>query len=209
MGFGSPSLKGKALQWLAQREHSRAELQSKLLRHVRKVSRQAEMQTLTSTSPQKDPPGRGFAGRHGFDPVAEPVAGWGDAPCSDPAEAAAVHCALEQAKIAQVLDDLAAAGLQSDTRTAQSMARTKGSRYGVHRLKQQLQAKGLASELVAHTVAEARGSEFERALDIWRRRYGEPAQDPAERMRQVRFLTARGFDGDIVRRVVRGAQETD
>ncbi len=34
MGFAAPSLKGRALRLLAQREHSRAELQAKLARHV-------------------------------------------------------------------------------------------------------------------------------------------------------------------------------
>ena len=34
MGFTTPSLKGRALRLLSQREHSRAELQRKLARHV-------------------------------------------------------------------------------------------------------------------------------------------------------------------------------
>lgn len=33
MGFSAPSLKGRALRWLAQREHSRAELERKLRPH--------------------------------------------------------------------------------------------------------------------------------------------------------------------------------
>ena len=34
MAFGAPSVKGRALRYLAQREHSRAELERKLARHV-------------------------------------------------------------------------------------------------------------------------------------------------------------------------------
>ena len=108
-----------------------------------------------------------------------------------------------------MLEELAAAGLQSDVRTAQSLARTQGRRYGVHRLKQQLKAKGLAEELVAQTVGEARLTELARAQEIWRRRFGEPAKDRAETARQVRFLSARGFDADVVRRIVRGVEELD
>ncbi|HWT19538.1 MAG TPA: recombination regulator RecX, partial [Variovorax sp.] len=33
MAFGAPSLKGRALRLLSQREHSRAELERKLARH--------------------------------------------------------------------------------------------------------------------------------------------------------------------------------
>ncbi len=176
MGFGTPSLKGKALQWLAQREHSRAELQGKLLRHAAKTQRKAA-QTAAS-------------------PAAGPTFEQEDGPA-------------HQADITRVLDELAAAGLQCDSRAAASLARTKSSRYGVHRLKQQLQAKGLAADLVAQTVGAARDTEFERAREIWRRRYGEPAQDMAQRARQMRFLIARGFDSDVVRRVVGGAAHSD
>jgi regulatory protein len=40
----SRSLKGRALQWLAQREHSRAELRRKLMRHALAEARAAEVQ---------------------------------------------------------------------------------------------------------------------------------------------------------------------
>lgn len=172
MGFSTLSLKGKALQCLAQREHSRAELQEKLRRHAANALRKAQ-QTAPSDAAPDD------AG------------------------------AQTQADIKRTLDDLAAAGLQSDTRAAQSIARSKSPRYGVHRLKQHLQAKGLEAGLIAQTVGQARLTELERAQDIWRRRFGEPATDMAERARQVRFLSARGFDADVVRRVVRGVDEVD
>ncbi len=191
MGFGAPSLKGKALQWLAQREHSRAELQQKLQRHASKPLR------------------FGKAGRAADAPESVDADGAQAAQAADDAARVVAAVALEQAKIIPLLDELAAAGLQSDTRAAHSVARTKGSRYGVHRLKQQLQAKGLAAELVAATVGAARDTEFERAQALWLRRYGQVAQDLTERLRQVRFLTARGFDSDVVRRVVRGTVDND
>lgn len=182
MSFGSLSLKGKALRCLSQREHSRAELQTKLLRHAIQALR------------------KGMAPRAGS---AATVAA-----AADDADAHSQK-ALQKRAIEKVLDDLAAAGLQSDTRAAESLARTKSSRYGEHRLRQQLQAKGLDSELVAYTVGQTRATEFERAQDLWRRRFGEPTQDLAERARQTRFLTARGFDSDVIRRVVRGAEDRD
>jgi regulatory protein len=47
-------------------------------------------------------------------------------------------------------------------------------------------------------------SEFERAHALWVRRYGQVADTPEERVRQHRFLTARGFGAEVVRRVIRG-----
>lgn len=108
------------------------------------------------------------------------------------------------AAIAAVLDDLQAHGLLDDDRTAATLVRAKASRFGAHRLRRDLRARGIApqqAEAALHAVA---GSEIERARQIWQRRFGEVARDPAERARQARFLAGRGFSGDCIRRVIGG-----
>jgi len=150
MSFGVLSVKGRALRYLAQREHSRAELERKLARHV------------------QDSEG-----------------------------------ASAQAQISAALDDLSAKGLLSEARVAASVLAGQGQRYGWRRLKQTLQAKGLAPELVSSTLQQARATELERAREVWRRRFGTPPLDAAERARQMRFLAGRGFDGDVISRVLR------
>lgn len=107
-------------------------------------------------------------------------------------------------RIAAALDELQAHGLLSDERAAASVLAGQGARYGARKLRQTLQAKGLAPDLVAATLQQARGSELERAREVWRRRFGTPATDAAGRARQMRFLAGRGFDADIIRRVVQG-----
>ncbi len=154
MAFGSLSVKGRALRYLAQREHSRAELEAKLARHV-------------EDTPQ----------------------------------------ASAAARIAAALDELSAHGLIDEARVAASVLNSQAPRCGARRLKQTLQSKGLDPALVAATLQQVRGSEFERARDIWRRRFGVPPADAAERARQMRFLAGRGFDGDVIRRVVQAKDE--
>lgn len=166
MGFGSLSVKGRALRYLAQREHSRAELARKLARTVQGA-------------------GSGVGAE--------------DAEDTDSSSAAA--------QIEAALDQLAAAGLLSDTRAAESVLSSQGKRFGSRRLKQVLQSKGLAPELVQHTLQEARGTELSRAREVWQRRFGSPPADAQERARQMRFLAGRGFDGDVIRRVVQGAED--
>lgn len=112
-------------------------------------------------------------------------------------------------QIARALDALAARGLLSDARTAESVLAGQGARYGTRRLKQTLQSKGLAPELVAATLSQARASELDRAREVWRRKFDQAPQDAAERARQMRFLAARGFEGDVIRRVVAGEDEAD
>ena len=156
MSFSALSVKGRALRYLAQREHSRAELERKLARQV-----------------------------------------------PDTPEASAAT------QIARALDDLTAHGLISEARVAESVLSSRAPRYGVHRLRQTLQSKGLDPALVAATLKQARPTELERAREIWRRRYGAAPSDAAERARQMRFLAGRGFDGDVIRAVVQGASEHD
>jgi regulatory protein len=151
--FQGLSVKGRALRYLAQREHSRLELERKLLRHVQ-----------------------------------------------DLPEASAA------AQIAAALDELAAKGLLSDARAAESLLAGSGQRFGVRRLQQVLQFKGLAPDLVEASLQTARATELARASEIWRRRFGQPPADAGERARQMRFLAGRGFEGDIIRRVIQAAE---
>jgi regulatory protein len=59
-------------------------------------------------------------------------------------------------------------------------------------------------------VAGLRPSELQRAREIWQRRFEQPPADAAERAKQARFLAARGFDGEVIRRVLRAsAQDED
>lgn len=145
------SLKARALRYLAMREHSRAELERKLARHV-----------------DDDP--------------------------EDPAGP----------RIARVLDELASHGLIDERRAAEALVSAQSGRLGGLRLRQALRQRGVDAEAAEAALAGVADSELERAREVWRRRFGAPAADAAERARQARFLAGRGFGGDVIRRVVRG-----
>ena len=146
-GFGL-SLKGRALRYLAGREHSRAELERKLKAH-------------------EETPGQ----------------------------------------LAQVLDDLQAKDFISEARVVESVINRRASRFGAARIKYDLLNKGLGAEAVAAAVNRLKGSELERAQVIWRKKFDGPAPDAAGRAKQMRFLAARGFGGDVIRRVVAQAED--
>jgi regulatory protein len=146
----APSLKGRALRLLAQREHSRQELERKLRAH----------------------------------------------------ESA-------EGELAAALDELQRRGFISDERVAESVVHRRAARLGNARVKAELQAKGLDAAVVQEAVEALRHTEAERAAEVWRRKFGQPPADAAERARQMRFLAARGFSGDVVRRVVSGNTDED
>ena len=113
----------------------------------------------------------------------------------------------EPGELARALDDLQAKGFINEQRVLESVVHRRAPRLGAMRVRQELQAKGLAPEAISRAVADLQGSEVERAREIWRKKFGAPAEDAQERAKQMRFLTSRGFGGETVRRVVQGADD--
>jgi regulatory protein len=148
-GFGL-SLKGRALRYLAAREHSRTELERKL-------------------RPHEEAPGQ----------------------------------------LAQVLDELQAKDFISEARVVASVINRRAGRFGAARIKYELQQKGLGAEAVGEAVDSLKDSELERAREVWRKKFDGPAADAAGRAKQMRFLAARGFGGEVIRKVTGASRKDD
>lgn len=114
----------------------------------------------------------------------------------------------EEGQLQRVLDELQAKGFISEQRVVESVLHRRAARLGTARLKQELQSKGVSAPAVAEAVAQLRATEQERAQEVWRRKFGSPAADAPGRARQMRFLAARGFGAEVIRRVVLG-EDTD
>jgi regulatory protein len=120
------------------------------------------------------------------------------------------HLELEQpaAAIDSVLDELERSGLLSEERFAQSVVRTRAARYGDARLKQELLTRGVATGAAAGALGALRGTELQRARALWKRRFSRAPASLQERARQGRFLQARGFSLEVIRKVLHAA-DTD
>jgi regulatory protein len=121
-------------------------------------------------------------------------------------------------QIGRVLDELSERGLINERRAAEAVVSARAARFGTARLKQDLRARGIGADDAADALAGLSDSELARARAVWRRRFGargDPDETPIatvsaqERARQARFLAGRGFSGDVIRRVIRGWDETD
>lgn len=139
-----PTLKGRALRLLSQREHSRLELARKLGPHAE--------------SPEQ---------------------------------------------LERVLDELEQANLASPARFAESLVHRRASRFGLRRIERELGAHRLDDAVSAPVLDRLRGTERDRALAAWRKRFGTPAPDATERARHHRFLAQRGFTADAISWVLR------
>lgn len=173
------SLKVRALQWLAQREHSRAELRARLLR----------LQAASRRRP-------GEAGDVTDD--AEPdglLAADADGATELPADSGAAQ------DVDAVLDWLQARGHLSDDRFIESRVHARLASHGLRHIEHELKQHGTA--LDDDTRRMLAGSEQARAEALWRRKFGAPGADPAARLRQVRFLVQRGFSPGVASKLAR------
>lgn len=116
----------------------------------------------------------------------------------------APHAASPEA-LEALLDAFVDKRLLSDARYAEERARVLARKYGTARIRQDLQAKGVAPEIVERLPAE---DERARAIAIARRRYPAPARTREERARRIRFLQGRGFSFETIRAAL-GAQVDD
>jgi regulatory protein len=108
----------------------------------------------------------------------------------------------EPGQLQRVLDELQAKGFIDEQRVVASVLHRRAPLLGAMRIRQELQGKGLPSALVLEAVSQLKATEMQRAREVWRRRFGALPGDATERARQARFLAARGFGGDVIRRVL-------
>jgi regulatory protein len=110
-------------------------------------------------------------------------------------------------ELAQALDALQAKGFINEQRVLDSVLYRRAGKLGAARIRQELQSKGLDPSAVLDAVAGLQATELERAREVWRKKFGSPPVDAAARAKQQRFLLARGFSSDAVRRVVAGSDD--
>jgi regulatory protein len=113
----------------------------------------------------------------------------------------------EPGQLAKVLDELQAKDFISEPRVIESVLNRRASRFGPARIRHELLGKGLEPGAVAVAVQTLKVNEVERAREVWRKKFDAPPADAVERGKQMRFLAARGFGTDAIRRVVAGADE--
>jgi regulatory protein len=112
-----------------------------------------------------------------------------------------------EVQIAAVLDDFEKRGWLSDARFAEALVRRRSERYGMRRIKDELQRAGVASDASAALLDGLKITEFERAKELFERKFGEIAEDQKMRARQYRFLVSKGFNPEIVAKVIGGRQK--
>lgn len=103
-----------------------------------------------------------------------------------------------------LLDFLEKNNWLSQERFSESLIHRRSARFGNSRIVAELQSHGVAGEALQELKQGLNESETARACEVWQRKFGTVATDPAERNRQMRFLMQRGFSQKAVRTAMKG-----
>lgn len=109
----------------------------------------------------------------------------------------------EPGTLERVLNELQAKGFISERRVIESVLHRRAAKLGTTRIKHELQDKGLDPQAIDEAVAHLQLGEHERALAVWRKKFGVAPANAIEAAKQMRFLAARGFDADAIRSVAK------
>ncbi len=107
---------------------------------------------------------------------------------------------FDEAEIAETLDKLQQAGLQSDLRFAESFISSRINRgYGSIRIRMELKDRGVNPDIITDSLQQADIDWFTLAAEVRCKRFGEQSpEDYKSRAKQQRFLQYRGFTHDEI-----------
>ncbi|WP_295641470.1 regulatory protein RecX [uncultured Methylibium sp.] len=123
----------------------------------------------------------------------------------DASDIAPHHDLPPEQAVDELLDWLVAKDLLSTPRFVETRIQVRASRFGNLRIRHELAQHGVELDVAA--AADLKRSEVARARVVWAKRFGAVAADAAGRAKQMRFLAARGFSTEVVRRVVAGGDD--
>jgi regulatory protein len=103
-----------------------------------------------------------------------------------------------------LIDTLEREGWLSDARFAESVVHRRAARMGTHRIVSELRRHAVDDTLIETVGAQLRETELARAQAVWRKKYGQLPQTPAERAKQARFLAMRGFSRTTIIQILKG-----
>ena len=112
-------------------------------------------------------------------------------------------------EVARVLDEFEQRGWLSAERFVESMVHRKAARYGAARIRVELAQHRLPDDTVQAALSHLKETELARAHAVWLRRFGEVADTPEARLKQMRFLAGRGFSSEVIRQIVAGRVSDD
>lgn len=113
----------------------------------------------------------------------------------------APHCE-DPATLETLLDELERGNWLSQERFAESIVNRRAAGYGTRRILQELRRHEVPDETLGGLSERLRSTEQARAQQVWLKRFGSPPSDAREHAKQYRYMAARGFSPECLRRIL-------
>lgn len=104
--------------------------------------------------------------------------------------------------IEQLLNELEAQNWLSNERFAHSFLNRRAHKFGTRRLLQELRQQGIDSHHIDHMREQLQDTEFDRAYEVWERKFGHLPADQKSYAKQYRFMASRGFSPTLLRKIL-------
>jgi len=116
-----------------------------------------------------------------------------------------------EAEVGRLLDGFAKCGWLSEQRAVEQVVHARRRKFGSRRIRQELVKRGVDAERMASAMEDLKAGERAALRAVWRRKFGAAPRNAAERARQTRFLQGRGFELDMILKVIKapGADDDD
>jgi regulatory protein len=115
----------------------------------------------------------------------------------------------EEGEVEQLLDEFAKRGWLSEARAVEQVVHARRGKFGARRIRQELVRRGVDAERTASAMKALKAGELETLRAVWRRKFGSAPRNASERARQIRFLQGRGFELDMILKVIRSPESDD
>lgn len=100
------------------------------------------------------------------------------------------------------LDSFEQQGFLSDNRVVEQVICVRRKKFGGRRIVQELRQKGIDENLITAALKNLKETELQTAREVWQKKFGAMPIDAKERGKQIRFLMSRGFESEIIGRVL-------
>lgn len=114
----------------------------------------------------------------------------------------------DAADVAPLLDEFESKNWLSDRRFAESWVADHRAKSGSVKLAYELRQRGVPDTVIDEVLRGEEDSELDRARAVWRKKFGTPPADAAEKARQMRFLLGRGFSTTLANKVIDAPRKT-
>ncbi len=111
------------------------------------------------------------------------------------------HCD-DMTLIQQLLDELEAQNWLNNERFVQSYVNRRAHKLGQRRVLQELRQQGVETHHLEQVREQLQDSEFDRAYEVWERKFGALPTDQKSYAKQHRFMASRGFSPDFLRKIL-------